>query len=119
MVHIKALSLFLFDVWKLSLYRRNRKTPTFQSAHLQTLYLHTDTQMTYLPILGADVGQDILVKELEHQRDAVGKHQMLTGKLKLNTQMEHQMLTGKLKLNTQTEHQMLTGKLKLNTQTEQ
>ena len=67
---------------------RNLNTPRFKSAHLQIPYLHTDTQMTYLPILGADVGQDVLVKELQHQRDAVGKHQMLTGELKLNTQTD-------------------------------
>ena len=40
MIHLKALSLVLFDIWKLSLYMRNMNTPRFKSAHLQTLYLH-------------------------------------------------------------------------------
>ena len=34
-------------------------------------------------VLGGDVGQDVLVQKLQHQRDAVGEHQVLACELKL------------------------------------
>lgn len=37
-----------------------------------------------LPVLGADVGHDVLVEELEDERDAVGEHQVLRDDLKLS-----------------------------------
>lgn len=39
--------------------------------------------MVPLPVLGADVGHDVLVEELEDERDAVGEHQVLRDDLKL------------------------------------
>lgn len=36
-----------------------------------------------LPVLGSDVGHDVLVEELQDERDAVGKDQMLGHVLKL------------------------------------
>lgn len=39
--------------------------------------------MVLLPVLGADVGHDVLVEELEDERDAVGEHQVLRDDLKL------------------------------------
>jgi nitrous oxidase accessory protein NosD len=35
------------------------------------------------PVLGRHVRHDVLVEEFQHQGDTVGKHQMLTHKLKL------------------------------------
>lgn len=35
------------------------------------------------PVLGSDVGHDVLIEELEDERDAVGKHQVLGHVLKL------------------------------------
>lgn len=35
------------------------------------------------PVFSSDVGHDVLVEELQDQRDAVGKHQMLRHVLKL------------------------------------
>lgn len=40
--------------------------------------------MVLLPVLGADVGHDVLVEELEDERDAVGEHQVLRDDLKLS-----------------------------------
>lgn len=39
--------------------------------------------MVLLPVLGADVGHDVLVEELEDEGDAVGEHQVLRDDLKL------------------------------------
>ena len=36
-------------------------------------------------VLGCDVGANVLVEELEDERDTVGKHQVLTHVLKLQT----------------------------------
>lgn len=41
-----------------------------------------------VPVLGCDIGHDVLVEELQDQRDAVGKHQMLGHVLKLGERSE-------------------------------
>ena len=41
------------------------------------------------PVLGSDVGHDVLIEELEDQRDAVGKHQVLGHVFKLKPTQEN------------------------------
>lgn len=41
-----------------------------------------------VPVLGSDIRHDVLVEELQDQRDAVGKHQMLGHVLKLGERSE-------------------------------
>jgi len=41
-----------------------------------------------VPVFGSDIGHDVLVEELQDQRDAVGKHQMLGHILKLGERSE-------------------------------
>lgn len=43
-----------------------------------------------LPVLGSDVGHDVLIEELQDQRDAVGKYQVLGHVLKLKPTEENQ-----------------------------
>lgn len=46
---------------------------TKRSATFLILYV----SWRFLPVFGTDVGHDVLVEELEDERDAVGEHQML------------------------------------------
>lgn len=41
-----------------------------------------------VPVFGSDIRHDVLVEELQDQRDAVGKHQMLGHVLKLRKRSE-------------------------------
>lgn len=45
-----------------------------------------------LPVLGSDVGHDVLIEELQDQRDAVGKYQVLGHVLKLVDVVQFEVL---------------------------
>lgn len=48
-----------------------------------------------LRVLGRDVGVDVLIEELEDQRYAVGKHELLSHVLKLENMVDLEMLQQK------------------------
>lgn len=43
----------------------------------------TEEETGILPVLGTDIGHDVLIEELEDEWDTVGKHQVLGDNLKL------------------------------------
>lgn len=45
----------------------------------------TGGQLPSVPVFGSDVGHDVLVEELQDERDAVGKDKVLGHVLKLGT----------------------------------
>ena len=64
----------------------DRRVPHLQSLRRQ-LWLFSDDTTGIVQegdvVLAPDVGHDVLVEELQHQGDAVGKHQVLGHELKL------------------------------------
>lgn len=62
--------------------------------------LNVATKLLSLPVFGTDIRHDVLVEELEDERDAVGKHQMLGDDLKLEKEEAIWSVLQTRKLNT-------------------